>query len=53
MTYVLKHELWHAGQARRIGDGWDAAVRDALDEIEAEAVEMARSVEHIELLRRI
>jgi hypothetical protein len=53
LNYVLKHELWHVSQARRIGDGWDAAVRDVLDELEAEAREMAKSVEHIELLRRI
>jgi hypothetical protein len=53
MTYVLKHELWHCSQARRIGDGWANAVRDALDELETEAREMAKSVEHIELLRRV
>jgi hypothetical protein len=52
-TYVLKHELWHCSQARRIGDGWANAVRDALDELETEAREMAKSVEHIELLRRL
>lgn len=53
INYVLAHELWHCSQARRIGDGWANAVRDAYDELETEAREMAKSVEHIELLRRI
>jgi hypothetical protein len=53
INYVLAHELWHCSQARRIGNGWANAVRDAYDELEAEAREQADAVEHIELVRRL
>jgi hypothetical protein len=53
MNYVIRHEVAHVAQAVLIGDGWVQALELALEEIEAEARSMAKSAEHLELVRRL